>query len=176
MNDLGTRYSQLCQAYTQLSDRFQKLDVEHMTLRRNVVSLLKAIKVYTQVVEQLKQDKLALEEQLKIKDETFTQDRKSLEEQLQAMTAMAEQLQALKILLEPELQASLEEAEEQIKLVDSTIEEMEGDRDPDLNPEEKTLLEEYCKNPSTFVMTDEIAAIIHQVGSHFDASKILVHF
>jgi len=35
MSDLAERYARLCRVYVQLADRFQKLDVEHMTLRSN---------------------------------------------------------------------------------------------------------------------------------------------
>jgi predicted nuclease with TOPRIM domain len=125
MSDLAERYARLCRGYVQLAEKFQKLDVEHMTLRSKVIPLLKSLKSHHSLVEQLKQEK------------------ESLEEQLQSTIQKYEELKALETFLQPEMQAALLEAEEQIALVETTVSEMDSDFDPDLSDDEKMLLHEY---------------------------------
>ncbi len=132
MSDLAERYARLCRAYVQLADRFQKLDVEHMTLRSKVIPLLKSLKAHHDAVDQLKQEK------------------ETLEEELHAANLKYEELKALEGLLHPDMQAALMEAEEQISLVETTVQEIDSDRDPDLSPDEKILLHEYNDHPDAF--------------------------
>ena len=132
MSQIAERYIHLCRSYIQLSDKFQKLDVEHTTLRRKIVPLLNNLKTYRQIVEKLEQEKLELEERLKTLDERY------------------EHLKQFELLAQPEIQAELSEAESQIALVEETIQEMEENSDPDLNETEKLLLNEYQNNPNEF--------------------------
>jgi predicted nucleic acid-binding Zn-ribbon protein len=132
MSHLAKNITRLCHAYIKLSDKFQKLDVDYMTLRSKVVPLIKALKVYKQLVEQL------------------SEERQLLKENLQEITQKYEELKPFEIFLEPEFQAILNEAEEQIDLVDTTLNEIESDRDPDLSDVEKALLLEYENDPDKF--------------------------
>ncbi len=131
-SNLAERYTRLCRAYVKLADKFQKLDVEHMTLRSKVVPLLKALKVQRQMVEQLQQEKT------------------TLAAELQSTTSKYEALQHLEPLLQPDMQAALVEAEEQLALVDTTLVEMDCDRDPDLNDDDKQILNDYQQQPESF--------------------------
>ncbi len=129
MSHLADRYTRLCHSYIKLSDKFQKLDVDHMTLRSKVVPLIKLLQTYKQTIKQL------------------TQDKEALASDLQSMTLKYEELKPLEAFLQPEAQAALAEAEEQLELVDITLQEMESDRDPDLSEIDKAILTEYQANP-----------------------------
>jgi len=131
-HNLAERYMRLCRAYIKLADKFQKLDVEYMTLRGKVVPLLKALKTYQFAVDQLKQEKA------------------DLEEKLQAITLKYEELKPLEDLLHPDMQSTLSEAEGQIELVDTTLNEMEYELDPDLTDADKQLLRQYQSHPEEF--------------------------
>ncbi|MDJ0705860.1 MAG: hypothetical protein QNJ46_21545 [Leptolyngbyaceae cyanobacterium MO_188.B28] len=132
MSQIAERYIHLCRSYIQLSDKFQKLDVEHTALRRKVVPMLDNLKGYKKNVEKLEQEKSALEEKLR------------------DITEKYENLKQFEILEKPEIQAELREAENQIALVEETVQEMEENKDPDLNEAEKMLLNEYQSNPAAF--------------------------
>lgn len=170
MTNIADRYTRLCNAYIQLADKFQKLDVEHMSLRSKVVPALHALKSAKQMIEQLKQDKLALEAKLEVVSAEFAQDKQLLTdefeqekqlltEKLQAITAQYAELKPLEALLDPGTQATLLEAEEQVALIDDTLKEMEGDRDPDLTVEDKQILEEYQTSPEAFTALPELTPI-----------------
>lgn len=144
MVNQAERYTRLCYSYIQLSEKFQKLDVEHMDLKTKIVPILKLLKAYKQMVEQLNQEKIVLEDKL------------------QAVTSKYETLKALEGLLEPNVESLLTEAEEQMELVASTVEEIESDTDPDLSEADKRLLNEYYSNPEQFnSMTGERLAQVH---------------
>ncbi|HEY9621794.1 MAG TPA: hypothetical protein V6C78_15650 [Crinalium sp.] len=132
MSQLAERYTRLCHAYIELAEKFQKLDVEHMTLRSKVIPLLKALKTSRADVSQLKLEKAALEEQL------------------QTISVKYEQVKVLELLLQPEMLDALAEAEDQIALVNTTLTEMNSDFDPDLSEPDKMLLLEYQQNPDGF--------------------------
>ncbi len=134
MSQIAERITRLCHAYIKLSDKFQKLDIEYMTLRSKVVPLIKALKTYKQLLEQLNQEKQALEEKL------------------QETTLKYEELKPLEIFLQLEFQAILTEAEEQVELVETTLYEMESDRDPDLSDIDKELLIQYQNDPEQFAL------------------------
>ena len=133
MTQLTTdRYVQVCRAFVKLADKFQKLDVEHMTLKTKVVQILRLLKSYKELAEKLSQEK------------------QGLEQELQSITLKYEELKVFEVFLEPEFQALLNEAEEQLELVDETLKEIEDDRDPDLDDLDKELLAEYQTLPETF--------------------------
>lgn len=132
MSQIAERYIHLCRSYIQLSEKFQKLDVEHTNLRRETVTLLNNLKTYKQIVEELEQEKLELEGKLK------------------ALAQRYEHLKQFEVLEQPEVQAELSEAESQIALVEETVQEMEDNKDPDLDETEKMLLNEFQNNPNEF--------------------------
>lgn len=132
MVNQAERYNRLCYSYIQLSEKFQKLDVDHMTLKSKLVPILKALRTYRQAIEQLSQEKSVLEEKL------------------QTLTSQYEALKPLEAFLQPEMQQILAEAEEQMNLVNTTLQEMETDTDPDLSDADKSLLSEYCSHPDEF--------------------------
>lgn len=139
MTQLTTeRYAQICRAFVKLADKFQKLDVDHMTLKSKVAQILKLLKNYQTVAEKL------------------NQENQVLKQELQTVTAKYEALQLFEFFLEPEFQALLEEAEAQCELVDETLEEMEDDCDPDLDELDKRLLSEYQTRPDSFVTSETI--------------------
>jgi hypothetical protein len=148
MTNLADRYTHLSRAYIQLADKFQKLDVDHMELRSKIIPALKALTAYKQIVEDLNQEKQALTAKLL------------------AMTAKYEELKPLEALFSPEIEAILAEAEEQIALVNMTMEEMDRDRDPDLSEAEKQLLQDYQNNPEEFSPITELPMVnlsLHKV-------------
>jgi chromosome segregation ATPase len=126
------RSIQVCRAFVKLADRFQKLDVEHMTLKTKVVQILKLLKSYKELAEKLNQEK------------------QELKQELASATLKYEELKVFEVFLEPEFQALLLEAEEQLELVDETLKEIEDDRDPDLDDLDKELLVEYQTAPESF--------------------------
>lgn len=144
MTQLTTeRYAQICRAFVKLADKFQKLDVDHMTLKSRVAQILKLLKNYQSVAEKLNQENQALKQEL------------------QAITVKYEALQLFEFFLEPEFQTLLEAAEAQCELIDETLEEMENDRDPDLDELDKKLLSEYQSHPDRFEIpgaTDQLAS------------------
>jgi chromosome segregation ATPase len=176
MTQIAERYTQLARAYAQLSDKFQQLDVAHMTLKEKVVPLLKALKAYQQLVEQLKQGKATLEHQL----QTLTTEKQTLETSLvsaqtdnQALTARLHTLEAekqaitldlqvlqaqydtlepLALLLQPESQATLVEAESQMELIEETLQEIASNSDPGLSETDKQLLAAYEIDPQQFLL------------------------
>jgi len=64
MDNLSQRYLRLCQAYSQLAERYTKLDIDHMTLRERLVPFLMAFKYYKQMAEQLSAEKLAMQQEI----------------------------------------------------------------------------------------------------------------
>ncbi|MBD2462916.1 hypothetical protein H6G89_17895 [Oscillatoria sp. FACHB-1407] len=136
MPTIADRYARLSRAYVQLSERFHKLDVEHMTLKSKLLPLLKTVKSWKQTIATLKQDKT------------------DLEAQLQTLSAKYEELRVFELLLEAAAQADLIEAEEQVKLVEQTIQEFEADADPDLSETEKQLLLEYETESASFLSVE----------------------
>lgn len=134
--NLPVSFEKLCRSYVKMADRFQQLDVEYMTLKSKIVPLLKQLRGYQQTVETLKREN------------------GDLKTELETMTAKYEELKPFEELLNPELQGLLQEAEEQIDLVDETLKEMERDRDPDLSEDDKALIEAFKTDPNAFALPD----------------------
>jgi chromosome segregation ATPase len=132
MTNIADRYTRLCRAYVQLADRFQKLDVEYMTLKGKLLPLLKGISTTKEAIATLKQEKANLESELK------------------SVMAKYEALSHLEVLLKAEAQAELVEAEEQLSLVEQTIQEMESESDPDLDDYDKGLLNDFLNDLGAF--------------------------
>jgi chromosome segregation ATPase len=132
MTNIADRYTRLCRAYVQLADRFQKLDVEYMTLKSKLLPLLKGLSTTKDTITTLKQEKANLEAELK------------------SVMAKYEALSHLEVLLKAESQAELAEAEEQLSLVEQTIQEMESESDPDLDEYDKGLLNDFLNDLGAF--------------------------
>ncbi len=134
MDNLSQRYLRLCQAYSQLAERYTKLDIDHMTLRERLVPFLMAFKYYKQLAEQLSAEKLAMQQELN-----------DLRDRYQLLASQNNGVPA-----NDELLAALSEAEEQMSLIEETLQEQEADLDPNLLPIEKQLLEEYTAGAGDF--------------------------
>ena len=135
-------FSNLCSSYIDLADRFQQLDVEHMTLKSKVIPLLKALKNYQQALDTLQAEKQALQ---------ATHDTSKAEYNL--LIDQYEALKALEPLLDEDMMALMQSAEEQSLLVKETTTEMDANRDPDLSDEEKSMLDLFYADPEAFAAT-----------------------
>ena len=51
MNQMVERYLRLCRAYVRLSEQFQTLDLEHMQLKEQMVSLIRSLKQQQQHID-----------------------------------------------------------------------------------------------------------------------------
>lgn len=161
MDNLAERYVRLSRAYIKLADKFHKLDVEHMALRGKVAPLLRAVKAHRATIDQLSDENLALKTQLTELAGT-NQRIQILEAQLESLTTQYHALQPLEALLQSEVQEALTEAEQQIELVEATVDEMDDDRDPDLSEADKQLLQEYENDPTQFTLLQQIyPAVTH---------------
>ena len=156
MNQMVERYTRLCRAYVQLSERFHQLDVEHMKLKGEVVPLIKLARNYKSQIQTLEADNASLHASLQQQTEQYQQDLQNLtktyEDKLQALTQHLEELKPLETLLSSEAYQQLSEAEDQIELDEATFQEMDEDSSPDLSPEEKALLAAYQENPQQFLL------------------------
>jgi chromosome segregation ATPase len=175
INSTVDRYTNLAKAYTQLADKFQSLDIDHMTLKEKVIPVLKMAKAYKRCVEQLQQEKATLlsqvqmlsasqnelSEALKLAQGNETQmiadleslklEKSTMETALQACQAQYDAIAPLAALLEPDFQGVLVEAESQMELVEATLAEIENDGNPNLNPEEVNLLQDFQSDPASFI-------------------------
>lgn len=154
MDQMVERYIRLGRAYVTLSERFHQLDVEHMQLKGQMVPLIKQLKAQQRHLSTLKGEQTTLQQAL---DGQASQHRQELqritslyEEKLQTLTTRLAELQPLEKLLDQEAYHALVEAEEQMELVETTLQEMETDSVPDLSPEDKALLADYQAQPETF--------------------------
>jgi transketolase len=164
------RYTRLCRAYVTLAERFHQLDVDHMTLKGQMVPLLKALKAHQAKLKAVEAEKTDLQvtlqqqvqQQVQIQtllDQQEAQHRQELqqltqtyESKLQALASHVAELQPLEQLLNTETNHELSVAEEQIELVETTLQEMEQDSSPDLSGEEKALLAAYQSDPQAFLV------------------------
>ncbi|MFH7245386.1 MAG: hypothetical protein ACHWZW_21315 [Spirulina sp.] len=155
MNQTVERYTRLCRAYVQLSERFHQLDVEHMTLKGQVVPLLRALKAQQTRLKQMQTEKEALQQALDQRMAQHRQDMQTLtrtyEERLSSLSHHLEELRPLERLLSSDMSQDLAVAEEQMDLVEATLQEMSEDNDPDLTSDEKALLAAYRANPAAFL-------------------------
>lgn len=82
------RYTRLSRAYLTLADKFQQLDIEHMTFKQQIVPLLKALKHYQQQARHWQQEKAQLVNQIRSLEEKQVQ----LESALAVATTREHQL------------------------------------------------------------------------------------
>lgn len=156
MENIVDSFANLCDSYITLADRFQQLDVDHMTLKGKVVPLLKALKNYQQAIATLQSENRALKQELA-----------GTQEECKTLAAKNDALKALEPLLSAEMASLLANASEQASLVQETMDEMDANKDPDLSEEEKDLLAVFYNDPQRF------AAIHHQPSLDMSEPKIL---
>lgn len=169
MKSIAERYKSLAGAYVKLSDKFHQLDVAHMNLKEKLLPAVKAINSYRSLIQQLQQDKAELERtvqtlterqkhlednqltlqakeiELSMAVNTLTKENTELQTALQDFQTKYEVVAGFESLLESEPQAMLTEAEQQMELVEETLQEIALNSDPDLSQEEKELIEAYQK-------------------------------
>lgn len=183
VNQMVERYTRLCRAYITLSERFNQLDVDHMTLKGQMVPLLKALKEHQAKLRTAEVEKAELQAALtrqearlqETLDEQETQHQQELqqltktyEEKLQALDSHVAELQPLERLLNGETHQELSAAEAQMELIETTFEEIEQDSSPDLSSEEKALLAAYRADPAAFL----VAAADAPVGSSAEEEPV----
>ena len=61
VNQMVERYTRLCRAYVTLAERFHQLDVDHMTLKGQMVPLLKALKAHQAKLKAVEAEKTELQ-------------------------------------------------------------------------------------------------------------------
>jgi chromosome segregation ATPase len=170
VNQMVERYTRLCRAYVTLAERFHQLDVDHMTLKGQVVPLLMALKAHQAKLQAVEAENVTLKTALETAlaqqahhqaalDQQEAQHRQDLqqltkayEEKLQALSSHVAELQPLEQLLSAETHQELSAAEEQMDLVETTLQEIEQDSSPDLSDEEKALLAAYQADPGSFLV------------------------
>ncbi|HZG38631.1 MAG TPA: hypothetical protein VEZ50_08110 [Nodosilinea sp.] len=174
VNQMVERYTRLCRSYVSLSERFHQLDVDHMTLKGQVVPLLKALKAHQAKLKAVEAEKAGLQARL---DHQAAQHRQELqqltktyEDKLEALSNHIAELQPLEQLLNGETHRELSVAEEQMELVEATFLEIEQDCAPDLSAEEKALLTAYRADPAAFL----VAAADAPVGAEIEVEAPLV--
>lgn len=182
VNQMVERYTRLCRAYITLSERFNQLDVDHMTLKGQIVPLLKALKEHqaklrtaeferAELQVALERQEARLQETLDDQETQHQQElqqlTKTYEEKLQALASHVAELQPLEQLLNGETSQELSAAEAQMELIETTFEEIEQDGSPDLSSEEKSLLTAYQADPDAFL----VAAADAPVGTAMEAEE-----
>ncbi|MFQ4137946.1 hypothetical protein PGN35_016650 [Nodosilinea sp. PGN35] len=173
VNQMVERYTRLCRAYITLSERFNQLDVDHMTLKGQMVPLLKALKAHQAQLHTVEREKAELQTSLEAQEmrlqaaleQQEAQHRQELqqltttyEEKLQALASHVAELQPLEQLLNGETHHELSAAEAQMELIETTFEEIEQDSSPDLSSEEQALLAAYRADPAAFLVAAADAA------------------
>ena len=149
------RYTRLSRAYVQLAERFHELDVDHLRLKGQVVPLLQTVKAQQTHIQQLHSDyrrlQHTLEEQAASHHQELQTLTKAYEDQIHTLNLQLKELQPLETVLSADSYEVLALAEEQMELVETTLQEMAEDSAPGLSEEEKALLAAYRSNPSQFL-------------------------
>lgn len=181
MKSIAERYNGLAGAYVNLSDKFHQLDVAHMNLKEKLLPAVKAIKSYRSLVNQLQQDKSELERTIQTLTErqqrleenqltlqakevelsmtvnTLTQENTDLQADLKEFQTKFDAIADFESLLGSEPQAILAEAEQQMELVEETLQEIALNSDPDLSQEEQQLVEAYQKESESLLVSMELS-------------------
>ncbi|KAI9132477.1 hypothetical protein [Acaryochloris sp. CCMEE 5410] len=179
MKSIAERYKSLAGAYVKLSDKFHQLDVAHMNLKEKLLPAVKAINSYRSLIQQLQLDKAELERtvqtlterqqhlednqltlqakeiELSMAVNTLTKENTDLQTALQDFQTKYEVVAGFESLLESEPQTMLVEAEQQMELVEETLQEIALNSDPDLSQEEKELIEAYQKESESLFASME---------------------
>ncbi|MEB3232328.1 MAG: hypothetical protein VKJ64_15065 [Leptolyngbyaceae bacterium] len=147
MSNIAASFTKLCESYIDLAERFQRLDIEHMTLKEKLVPLLKTLQTYRGAIATLQQEKQILEHELH-----------QTREACNILVAEKSALKALDPLLSEKVTRLLAEVEEQMELVNETICEIELNDQPNLSIEDKALLARFNTNPGAFMDTQILLA------------------
>jgi chromosome segregation ATPase len=150
------------QKKAELEEQLQSLEAENEILKVSLemakaqeseltAALLTANEQQGTLVEAL-QRLQAQKEELEMTVLNLSADKSELAGKLTALESQWEPLKPLAALLEPESQAMLKEAEDQMALVAETLQEMATDSDPDLLESDKQLLAEYDAQPEKFAL------------------------
>ena len=180
MKSTSERYNSLASSYIKLSDEFHQLDVAHMDLKQKLLPAIKAIKNYQSLTHQLQQDNTKLEQTiqtltdqqqrleedqrtLKAKEveqsiiiNTLTDEKTNLQAALEEFQAKYDALADFESLLQSGPQAVLAEAEQQMALVEETLQEIALNSDPDLSENEQQLIEAYQDEDESLFISMEI--------------------
>ena len=190
MQATADRYTRLSKAYIKLSEQFHELDVAHMNLKQKIVPAIKTIKAYKVLTQRLKQQKLEMEQelaaltksqvemmamvaeqqeqgaQLSATIQTLSEEKASLEAELLAVQAKYEAVAEFEVLIQPDPEAMLTVAEQQMALVEETLHEMVANRDPDLSETDQRLIEIYQSEFEDFaaVVEEEEPGSVEQLA------------
>ncbi|ABW33315.1 hypothetical protein [Acaryochloris marina] len=181
MKSTSERYNSLASSYIKLSDEFHQLDVAHMDLKQKLLPAIKAIKNYQSLTHQLQQDNTKLEQTiqtltdqqqrleedqrtLKAKEveqsiiiNALTDEKTNLQAALEEFQAKYDALADFESLLQSGPQAVLAEAEQQMLLVEETLQEIALNSDPDLSENEQQLIEAYQDEDESLFISTEIS-------------------
>lgn len=181
MKSTSERYNSLASSYIKLSDEFHQLDVAHMDLKQKLLPAIKAIKNYQSLTHQLQQDNTKLEQTIQTlteqqqrleKDQrtlkakeveqsiiinALTDEKTNLQAALEEFQAKYDALADFESLLQSGPQAVLVEAEQQMVLVEETLQEIALNSDPDLSEKEQQLIEAYQDEDESLFISTEIS-------------------
>lgn len=180
MKSTSERYNSLASSYIKLSDEFHQLDVAHMDLKQKLLPAIKAIKNYQSLTHQLQQDNTKLEQTiqtltdqqqrleedqrtLKAKEveqsiiiNMLTDEKTNLQAALEEFQTKYDALADFESLLQSGPQAVLTEAEQQMALVEETLQEIALNSDPDLSENKQQLIEAYQDEDESLFISTEI--------------------
>lgn len=181
MKSTSERYNSLASSYIKLSDEFHQLDVAHMDLKQKLLPAIKAIKNYQSLTHQLQQDNTKLEQTIQTLTEqqqrleedqrtlkakeveqsiiinALTDEKTNLQAALEEFQAKYDALADFESLLQSGPQAVLVEAEQQMVLVEETLQEIALNSDPDLSENEQQLIEAYQDEDESLFISTEIS-------------------
>ncbi|NER00381.1 MAG: hypothetical protein F6K30_27405 [Cyanothece sp. SIO2G6] len=152
MSNIVASFTRLCESYIDLAERFQRLDIEHMTLKEKLVPLLKTLRSDRQEISRLQDEKQSLENELY-----------KAREACNVLVAEKIALKALEPLLSEKVIRLLNEAGEQMELVNETINEIEANDQPNLGAEDKALLDHFYADPDAFTNAHELLTVLQPV-------------
>lgn len=180
MQATADRYTRLSKAYIKLSEQFHELDVAHMNLKQKILPAIKTIKAYKALTLRLKQQKAELEVELEALTrsqvdlmamvanqqetevelsaiiQTLGEEKSSLEVELVALQAKYDAVAEFEALIQPEPESILATAEQQMELVEETLNEMIANSDPDLTEVDKQLIALYQSEFEDFTAVVEV--------------------
>lgn len=181
MQATADRYTRLSKAYITLSEQFHELDVAHMNLKQKILPAIKTIKAYKTLTQRLKQQKLEMERTLEtltqrqvelmatVADqqgqqakltatiETLVEEKASLAAELLTMQAKYDAVAEFEVLIQPDPEAILAVAEQQMALVEETLQEMLANSAPDLSEADQQLIALYQHEFEDFTTLAEAA-------------------
>lgn len=174
MQATADRYTRLSKAYVKLSEQFHELDVAHMNLKQKILPAIKSIRAYKALTQRLKQQKLEVEQELEAltksqvelmamvadqqeeaaklseANQALSEEKVSLAAELSAVQAKYEAVAEFEVLIQPDPEDMLTVAEQQMALVEETLQEMVANSAPDLSEAEQQLVALYQSEFAAF--------------------------